>query len=175
MTVIINSVTNPTYFFAGKGRHGAVFTVSNNKKGQHHTFKIKASKDGGCFFVSKLTAPDYYSFMGTIFDKFCPVVKASAKSKVPANHVAFRVVTWALTQVILGKELPDGYAIQHNGCCSRCGRTLTDPTSIDLGIGPICANAMGIVSQVSKQRSVDPESPDFDDNEAEAALAMEQQ
>ena len=29
------------------------------------------------------------------------------------------------------------------GSCSCCGRTLTDGTSIDLGIGPICASKYG--------------------------------
>ena len=140
----VNSVKNPSYFFAGKGRHGAIFTVSNNVRGQHHTFKITASKDGAVFFVSRLTAPEHYAFMGTIFNKSNPTVKIGKKSKVPADHVGFKVIDWSLGQVVAGKDLPAGYAIQHNGCCARCGKVLTDPQSIDRGIGPTCAKAMGI-------------------------------
>ena len=29
--------------------------------------------------------------------------------------------------------------IQHIGKCCKCGRPLTDPESIKLGVGPICA------------------------------------
>lgn len=32
---------------------------------------------------------------------------------------------------------------QQTGACSCCGRTLTDPVSIELGIGPICAERFG--------------------------------
>ena len=32
------------------------------------------------------------------------------------------------------------------GRCGVCGRTLTDPDSIELGIGPICAEKLGMIS-----------------------------
>jgi hypothetical protein len=41
---------------------------------------------------------------------------------------------------------PKGAAIRHGkefGQCSICSRTLVDPKSIELGIGPICADKMG--------------------------------
>lgn len=42
---------------------------------------------------------------------------------------------------------PRGAAIEHGrttGQCACCGRTLTDPASIALGIGPICADNWGL-------------------------------
>lgn len=41
---------------------------------------------------------------------------------------------------------PKAAAIRHGrltGSCACCGRTLTDPASIEAGIGPICANSFG--------------------------------
>lgn len=41
---------------------------------------------------------------------------------------------------------PKAAAIEYGrefGCCSICARTLTDPKSIELGIGPICAGKFG--------------------------------
>jgi hypothetical protein len=35
-------------------------------------------------------------------------------------------------------ELPFGYKVYHTGQCGVCGRALTDPVSIELGIGPYC-------------------------------------
>lgn len=42
---------------------------------------------------------------------------------------------------------PRGAAVAHGrltGSCACCGRTLTDPASIELGIGPICAEKWGL-------------------------------
>lgn len=42
---------------------------------------------------------------------------------------------------------PRGEAVRHgkaSGQCSCCGRTLTDPISIEMGIGPICADNWGL-------------------------------
>lgn len=42
---------------------------------------------------------------------------------------------------------PRGAAVQYGrdtGICACCGRTLTDPKSIELGIGPICADTWGL-------------------------------
>jgi hypothetical protein len=47
------------------------------------------------------------------------------------------VIRWAVKAVAKG-SLPEGYKIQHEGKCCRCGRTLTTPESIERGIGPEC-------------------------------------
>lgn len=42
---------------------------------------------------------------------------------------------------------PRGEAVKHGkvtGRCSCCGRPLTDPVSIEMGIGPICASNWGL-------------------------------
>lgn len=42
---------------------------------------------------------------------------------------------------------PRGAAIEHGratGNCACCGRKLTDPASVQLGIGPICADRFGL-------------------------------
>jgi hypothetical protein len=42
---------------------------------------------------------------------------------------------------------PRGAAVQHGritGNCACCGRQLTDPKSVELGIGPICAERWGL-------------------------------
>jgi len=42
---------------------------------------------------------------------------------------------------------PKGAAVEYGrltGQCSCCGRTLSDPASVELGIGPICADKWGL-------------------------------
>jgi hypothetical protein len=49
--------------------------------------------------------------------------------------------------VVRTAQDPRGVAVQYGrdtGICSCCGRTLTDPVSIEMGIGPICAMKWGL-------------------------------
>lgn len=41
-----------------------------------------------------------------------------------------------------GRDLPDFLTFYHLGRCGRCGRKLTDPESINRGLGPKCAEDM---------------------------------
>jgi hypothetical protein len=45
-----------------------------------------------------------------------------------------------------GKPLPDGYGAMHAGRCGRCAKQLTDPPSIERGIGPECWKKMGLAA-----------------------------
>ena len=116
----------------------AVFTVDNGQ-GKHYTFKVNDMevKFGRMFFVSLLTAPETYTYMGKMTDKG---VVTTAKSKYGVESIPFRVFNFAY-RIITGKqELPDGYSINHSGACGRCGRELTTPESIKIGLGPHCAS-----------------------------------
>jgi hypothetical protein len=65
-------------------------------------------------------------------------------SKFNSGSRSVRIFRWAM-QIINGvTALPEGYDIKHSGRCCRCAKTLTDPTSIELGIGPDCRKQMGI-------------------------------
>jgi hypothetical protein len=49
-------------------------------------------------------------------------------------------------EVLTAAADPKAAAIAYGrrtGCCSVCGRELTDPTSVEAGIGPICAGKFG--------------------------------
>lgn len=131
----MNDIKNPKFFTAGR----AIFTVDNGR-GQHYTFRIGHSKPEQPLFVGLLTGPNNeadYTYMG-IYQPDTQTVKLTAKSRYTPDTQPVRVVNWALKQVAAGKELPAGYSIKHEGKCCRCGRALTDPESIELGIGPIC-------------------------------------
>jgi len=52
------------FMFAGK----SIFTFINTKTGNRFTYKIKSNKESNLFFVSVLTNPDNYSYIGTCIE-----------------------------------------------------------------------------------------------------------
>jgi hypothetical protein len=136
----MNDIKNPKFFSAGR----AIFTVDNGK-GTHYTFRIGRREETQPFFVGLLTGPcneSNYTYMG-IYNPDNHDVRLTPKSKYNNDTQPVKVIRWALKQISEGKPLPEGYSIKHEGKCCRCGRTLTDPTSIELGIGPECREKFG--------------------------------
>jgi hypothetical protein len=135
---------NYQFIFAGK----AVFTVSNGD-GKHYTYMVATVKDrfrddGNVSFVSVLTGPDNtkdYSYIGMLDGTN---FRATSKSVLPATSEPSRVFSWAVRQVYNQTPLPESYEITHAGRCGRCARLLTEPVSLETGIGPECRRIMGI-------------------------------
>lgn len=126
----------------------AIFTVSN-AQGEHYTYKVTHKEANGnnreAWFASVLTGPDNtadYTYLGMV-DPADGNVRLTKSSRYTDDSQPVRVVRWALRLVWNQKNPPEGYAVQHNGRCGRCGRLLTVPESIDTGIGPECAKRIG--------------------------------
>ena len=126
------------FFFGGN----ATFTVENGK-GTHYTFKIRQPKKDWAnipFFASLLTGPDNensYSYLGMVNPENGMVTLTKA-SRMTADSLPVKVLSWALKHALTDRQLPDGYNMRHEGKCGCCGRKLTEPTSLDRGIGPEC-------------------------------------
>jgi hypothetical protein len=120
----------------------AIFTVAN-ATGDHYTFKVskKEFDDGGeIYFVGLLTGPaneSDYTYMG-VLNVASGDVRLTAKSRFTDETLPVKVARWALGLIWNAGEAPAGYAVAHAGKCGACGRTLTDPVSIECGIGPVC-------------------------------------
>ena len=52
------------FIFAGK----SLVTFVNTQTGNRFTFKVKQAKDSNMFFVSVLTRPETYSYVGTCIE-----------------------------------------------------------------------------------------------------------
>lgn len=120
----------------------ATFTLVSKHSSTRFTYKVDAAKDrDNFFFVKVLSGPDNtadYTYLGFIKDPYYPEVlagnkgKRDAKSTVALNwylHAVWRLSSHALEQA----------EFWHEGRCCRCNRLLTDPVSIERGIGPECA------------------------------------
>ena len=124
------------------GGHAVVTLQSES--GIHHTYSFHAPKERkpgeDTLFISTLVDSNTWVYVGMYKNKDFHFTKASAYSKDSAivKGIAF----------ILKLMLKDGFHddrmhLYHEGVCCRCGRPLTNPASIALGIGPTCAE-MGV-------------------------------
>lgn len=118
-------------------------TLRSLKTGAHLTFKVKKPK-GDKFspdlrFVSVLDHADGkggYTYLGMVKDQNFSVTKKSVYYQT-TTAPAPAAIRWLFDHVKRG-EIPQQCEIWHEGRCGRCGRKLTDPTSISTGLGPEC-------------------------------------
>jgi len=134
------------FALAGNAR----LTLVSVRTGTRFTFRIKAkSVKGGeavspPWFVSLLNGRENetdYTFLGTIFEDKV-TYRHGRKSTVTPDAPSAKGFAWAWS-FIAKAELPPGCEVWHEGRCGRCGRALTVPESIAMGIGPECAEMGG--------------------------------
>jgi hypothetical protein len=112
----------------------STFTFLNPKTENRFTYKVKKHKTDNVYFISVLTGPDAYTFIGSILDN---TYRHSRKSKISIDSQSARVFDYILNKLNTN-NLPDFIEIWHSGACGRCGRRLTTPESIERGFGPEC-------------------------------------
>jgi hypothetical protein len=129
--------------------------------GDHYTYRVnKADKrrsgEPDKWFVSLGFNYDSSIYMGMIVDAERDMIltNGSKVRETAPSYIVFQTAWW---DARFGKnsiesegcEIPrimteSGIRFQHEGKCCVCGRPLTNPVSIDMGIGPECAGRMGI-------------------------------
>lgn len=109
----------------------ATFTLVSKKTEERFTFKVTKKKETGvCFVRAKIGQS--YRYLGVIF---CDGNYAHGKkSDIHQGALVARAWEWFWKH----KESPQVEFLPSGQCCC-CGRKLTTPESIALGIGPECA------------------------------------
>lgn len=125
------------YILGGK----ATVTLVSKRTGDRFTYRVQGKDVGSTgnqktlHFVSVLTGPNNqedYEFLGTIFED--GVYRHGGRSQIPRQAPSAKAWDWTW-QHLLSTDVE----VWHEGECSRCGRALTDPESIRIGLGPVCA------------------------------------
>ncbi len=114
------------------------FVEGDKSKGQRDTFFIKL------FVGTENTNPKHYRYLGILNVKQGDVI-CTAGSKIDPADFAVRILRMTICRIWDGKgaELAAmGVSVRHNDHCSRCGKRLTTPTSLDIGVGPECLKMM---------------------------------
>nr|CAB4128120.1 hypothetical protein UFOVP114_10 [uncultured Caudovirales phage] len=120
----------------------AIFTAESKATGTRYTFRVKR-KDATIFYVDLLTGPDNtsdYTALGVLRAGDHPTLWPS-KQAGTAPHTAFKYI---LDRVLFpapgAKAASPSLEIHHAGRCGRCGRLLTVPSSLEIGLGPECVD-----------------------------------
>lgn len=133
MRQMTNTVEIKKFIYGGK----AYFSITSDTSGNSFNFLIKKLKDNDVFYVYAITEEGRLYIGHIIAEQF--------KCKLPPNAspTLWQPILFLLRGIQKGSLHPK-MAFFHKGKCGVCGRPLTDPASIDRGIGPICAKGMGL-------------------------------
>lgn len=122
------------FILAGK----STFTIQSIKTDSHLTFKVNKKDD--IWFVKCLMNGEKYTFIGTIFQKNNTLFyKPSNKSVVTSEATSQKVIGWLIANIDNYSKLDSQMIFLHSGKCGRCGKELTNPVSIESGLGPQCS------------------------------------
>jgi Family of unknown function (DUF6011) len=132
----------------------ARITIRSKKTGQHFTYQIRQCHDQKGnpvlrWFVSGLSGPnneDDYTYLGLLDQRSGDIeFRLTEKSRFSDDALSVRGFRYMWNHVYADR-MPNDMDIYHEGRCGRCNRTLTVPESLDRGIGPECAEIMGIAA-----------------------------
>lgn len=140
----MNAAEILTFIRAGR----AVFTLQSERTRTHFTYRVARADRGSRVqhFASALIAPEVWGYLGVVSGgSLC----ATAGSKVSPDAPSFRALAWFLRQLARG-GLPESVVFRHEGRCGRCARALTTPASVDTGLGPDCAEALGVPHEAQR-------------------------
>lgn len=119
----------------------AIVTLTSPTK-VHHTYYIRApyKEDKADFtsdvrFVYALAEEDQWKYVGQLL-KDGTIFRATKNSVYGTASQVFKGVKYLVK--MMNSDFDTPMMLQHEGCCSKCGRRLTDPVSIERGIGPKC-------------------------------------
>lgn len=123
------------------------FTLVSRKTATRFTYKISSwntnnYRDKKSYTVAVLTGTDNDNHFQTI------AYIHKEKDSMPQLHHAYRRISkdapsykafvWLFVNMLHTQKLSDSVIIYNSGKCAKCGRTLTDPLSIERGLGPEC-------------------------------------
>lgn len=135
---VLDLAYTKAYMLAGN----AIFSVVNDKTGNHMTYKVSRKKDKATdkgeeeiWFVSVSYNYESFRCIGIITkNQFFPSKKVDAETP----SVKGFAIIWK--RYCIENKPMENVRILHSKYCARCGRLLTEPDSISRGMGMYCAS-----------------------------------
>jgi hypothetical protein len=120
------------------------FCEKNKTCKSHYTYKVLKWKKEEKWSIYLLAGPDNtqdFEYLGMINPE-TGAVKLTKKSNYKPESWPVRIVARILLRLWaneMDQVTKHGFALMHEGRCGMCGKKLTTPESIELGLGPTCA------------------------------------
>lgn len=112
------------------------FTVTSKVTGEQMSFAFEEDKNNVSRTYVKVKHDSHaYRYIGVIDNT---VMKETFTPILRDMDVAMQTLVWLMENRYNLKRLNEQVQIEHEGQCMRCGRKLTNPESINIGIGPEC-------------------------------------
>lgn len=130
------------YTLAGK----AVIVLRSKKTSNHLTFRVERNRHNALrWWVSTKGVDGHFRYLGMLEDHADHfALHLTGKSAAYRPSIIVNAFDYFVKHVLSANTIPDDLEVRHEGHCGRCGRALTDPRSIDMGIGPECMKSMGV-------------------------------
>ena len=119
---------------------GGKFTIRSKKTGKDFTYKLKKTEFGDYFYIHCYIETQYMKFKYLGYYKDGKLLK----NRMVNSDVTAKGIAWII-QKIFNKDLgavTEKSEIMHLGKCLKCGRTLTDAKSIEMGFGSVCRSIL---------------------------------
>ena len=122
----------------GETVKNAIFTAKSIPTGKDYTFKMHKSTWKDRTYLHIYVETQYLDFKYMGYYRSGDVMLKGKKIDTPAAQA----IAWIFRNLEKGKydRVSSQVEFYHIGKCVRCGRTLTDSDSIELGLGPTCRN-----------------------------------
>lgn len=125
------------YVFAGN----AYFTLTSKKTNTHYTYNIYRKKNSPIWYVKIHDGhSNVYSGYIKVINGIYKYYKGSSGNYDMSDNRILSLM-WFIRHM-KDVDITDKIILQHVGKCCKCGRKLTDPKSIELGVGPECMKAV---------------------------------
>lgn len=118
---------------SSSGNSGA-FTIQSKRTQVDYTYQISRKLHAGNMYTFVKVEQGYqnFRFLGFYWNGSIQL------KKQPVNTPAAVAIQWVLNKLEAGVNLTDAISVYHLGRCLKCGKVLTDATSISIGLGPYC-------------------------------------
>lgn len=137
MKHIIDPVYYQDYILAGKPE----FMLKSTKNQVEEIYVVRLSKDGDRYWVQNRTR-EYLGRLELVENDLYAFTRTRAML-LPYQEKQVERFEWFWLR-FLQKTLPPHIEVRYAGRCAHCGRELTHPESLPIGIGPDCFKKLGL-------------------------------